>query len=130
MRLFTNKRYPVTFKPVDEDGNAEPIDGAARFAVDPPEAGTFRAPDPTNFPDEAGFDPNLTQILIINRDFVEANGAPTGVVTTTITATGDADRSDAERDLVASGAFEFSLPEATAAEVSVGDGLPLTPSAG
>jgi hypothetical protein len=125
MRLFTNRKYPVTFVAVDADGNPAPIDGAASFSVTPPEAGTFRAPNPDNA-DEAGLDPNVTQILEINRDFVEANGAPTGIVAAQITATADADRGDGVRQLVASGAFEFALPEATAAEIVIGDGLPLS----
>lgn len=127
MRLFSNKRYPVTFAAVDEDGNAEPIDGAARFSIEPEGAGVLRAPDPANFPDEAGFDPNLTQILVLDHDFIAAQGGDIGLITGSITAVADADRSEGERDITAVGAFEFSLPEAVAGSVNVGDGLPLTP---
>ena len=124
MRLYTNRKYPCTFVATDADGNPASVDGAVAFAVIPPEAGSFRAPNPEDA-DEAGFDPNTTQILEISREFVEANGAPIGIAVAQITATGDADRGDGVRELVATGAFEFALPEATAAEITVGDGLPL-----
>jgi hypothetical protein len=130
MRLFSNKRYPVTLNAVDEDGNAEPIDGAARFSIEPEGVGAFRAPDPDNFPDEAGFDPNLTQILVLDRGFIADQGGSAGLVTGSVTVVADADRSEGERDITAIGAFEFSLPEAVAGTVDVGDGLPLTPPAG
>ena len=125
MRLYSNRKYPITFTAVDADGVAATIDGAASFTVDPPEAGSFRPPNP-EVPDEAGFDPKVTQILEINRAYVETHGVPTGIAVAQITATGDADRGDGVRTLVASGAFEFALPEATAAELVVGDGLPLS----
>jgi hypothetical protein len=127
MRLFSNKRYPITFVAVDEDDNPEPIDGAARFSIEPEGAGVLRAPDPTNFADEAGFDPNLTQILVLDHDFIAAQGGGIGLITGSITGVADADRSEGERDITTVGAFEFSLPEAVAGSVNVGDGLPLTP---
>ncbi len=97
-RITNEQKVRIEFAPTTQAGNPAPVDGEVRFESSNPDVAVIERIDATSA-------------------FVLAVGAGA----TLITAAGDADMGEGVREVVATGALEVVLAEATNAEIVFGE---------